>query len=258
MLLIAAALAIAPGAMAQRADPDDPANLALGRELLKKVVAARGGSRYSGIQTITATGQYTPFDKGVSQIPIQFLDIIVYPDRERVEFGKGKKKDRRIQVNVGESGWVYDGDNEVLKDQTTEQLRNYAEGQEYDLDRILRGWEAGSASIRFYGREELRPGERADVVLVEPSADRSIYIWLDRKDNLPIKLIFEKSAGGALVRQEVRFFQYVAYDGALFPNIVDYFRDGIQESRVNYQSIKLNQTVNDEIFVKPASVKAIK
>jgi hypothetical protein len=43
-----------------------------------------------------------------------------------------------------------------------------------------------------------------------------------------------------------------------FPNIVDYYRDGFQETRVNYQSVKLDAPINDEIFVKPASVKAIK
>ncbi len=258
-LIMAMALIASPAVEAQRADPEDPANVTLGKELLKKVIAARGGSKYSGIKTITATGQYTPFNKGMSQIPVQFLDIIVYPDHERVEFGKGKKKDRRIQVNVGDTGWLYDGDNEVLKDQSSEQIKNYAEGQEYDLDRILRGeGESASVAIRFYGKEELKPGERADVVLIEPAPTRSIYLWLDRKDHLPIKLIFEKTSGGALVRQEVRFFQYVTYDGVLFPNIVDFYRDGVQESRVNYQSIKLDLVVGNEIFSKPVSVKGIK
>lgn len=254
--IILTILSVSP-IFAQRADPDDPANIALGRELLGKVIAARGGSAYSGIRTVTATGQYTPFDRGMSQVPIPFLDIIVYPDRERVEFGKGKKKDRRIQVNVGAGGWLYDGENEVLKDQSAEQLKSYADGLEYDIDRILRG-EVANASVRFFGREELRPGERADVVLIEPSPTRSAYLWLDRKDHLPIKLIYEKSSGGTLTRHEVRFFQYVRYDGVLFPNIVDFLRDGVQESRVNYQSIRLNQPVNDDIFAKPVNVKAIK
>ena len=54
--------------------------------------------------------------RGVSTFPTAFEDTMVYPDKERVEFGGGKKKNRRIQVNVGDTGWIYSGDNETLKE----------------------------------------------------------------------------------------------------------------------------------------------
>jgi len=50
----------------------------------------------------------------------------------------------------------------------------------------------------------------------------------------------------------------VTYDGVRFPNILDFYRDGIQESRVNYQSIRIGVSIRDDLFLKPASVKAIK
>ncbi len=263
LIVLAVMCGSAEMVLAQRADLADPRSRLIGQELLKKVITARGGAAYTGIRTITASGQFTPFDKGLSGNPSIFINYVAYPDRERVEFGKGKKKDRRIQVNTGRSGWVYDGDAQTIKDQTAKQIEDYLEGFDFDLDRILRdsrSWGSDDAGlkIRFFGREELRPGERADVVLIEPGPGRQILVWIDRKTSLPISVTYEKIGAAGLSRQEIRFHQYIDYDGVIFPNIVDYYRDGVQESRVNYQSIRLNMVVSDGLFVKPATIKDVK
>jgi hypothetical protein len=244
---------------AQRADPKDPQNGPKGVELIKAAAATRGGATYLKFKTLHASGQFTAFDNGISTSPKQFLDWIVYPDRERVEFGKGKRKDRTIQVNTGNTGWIYDGDAETLKDQSAKQVADFQEGIEFDLDHILRGgWQQPGVEVRFYGREEIRPGERADVVEIKFSAEKVALLTLDRNTKLPMTLAYDKSEGRNVVKREIRFFQYVTYDGVKFPNIVDFFRDGVQESRVNYQLVQLDAPVPEELFVKPASVKAIK
>ncbi len=167
--------ACAVAALAQKADPNDPKNVERGVELIKQAVQARGGERYLSYKTIMSTGQYTPFDKGVSQFPIQFVDWIVYPDKERTEFGKGKKKNREIRVNVGKTGWVYNGDAETLKDQTDKQIQSHLDGMELDIDRILRvAWREPGVEVRFAGREEIRPGERADVVSIQLKPELTI------------------------------------------------------------------------------------
>ena len=254
-----AALLLAITAHAQKADPNDPKNAERGAELIKQAIQARGSERFLSYANIMSTGMYTQFDKGMSQIPIQFVDWIVYPDKERTEYGKGKKKDRRIQVNVGKTGWVYDGDAETLKDQNDVQIKDHLEGLEFDIDRILRAAAKESGiEVKFAGREEIRPGERADVVSIKLKSEQVVYLWLDRQAHLPMSLIYEKNGAGGLTKHEVRYFQYIDYDGVKFPNIVDYYRDGVQASRVNFQSVKLNALVGDELFAKPASVKAIK
>ena len=254
-----AALLAATTAHAQKADPNDPKNAERGAELIKQAVQARGGERFLSFTSITSTGMFTPFDKGLSQIPIQFVDWIVYPDKERTEFGKGKKKDRRIQVNVGKTGWVYDGEAETLKDQTDKQIQEHLEGLEFDIDRILRAAAKDpGVEIGFAGREEIRPGERADAVAIRLKSEQTVYLLLDRQTHLPMSLNYEKAGDSGLAKHEIRYFQYVDYDGVKFPNIVDYYRDGVQASRVNIQSVKLNAPAGDELFAKPASVKAIK
>jgi len=255
--LILLAILVAP-ASAQKADPDDPKNAERGAELIRAAIGARGGARYLEFKTLTATGQYTPFDKGMSTIPAPFIDYIVYPDKERTEFGK-KKKDRRIQVNVGATGWIYDGEVQTLKDQNEKQGREFLENLEYDLDRLLRGgWKEPGVKARFAGREETRPGERADVVAIQFKQDRTVYLWLDGHTHLPMGLIYERPDEQGVSKNEVRFAQYVTYDGVKFPNIVDFYRGGVQVSRINYENIQLNAPIPEALFAKPASVKAIK
>lgn len=259
ILLAIAFSSVCVPALAQRADPRDPKNAELGLELLQKAVAARGGDRYKTFQSILTIGQFTKFDKGMSQVPTQFTDWIIYPDKERTEFGKGKKKDRMIQVNTGKTGWVYDGDAETLKDQTDQQVQAHLDGIQFDIDRILRGsWKEAGGEARFWGREELRPGERANVVEIKLKDDQAIYMWLDRNTNLPMNLIYEKTQEGKLVKHETRYNQYIDYDGVKFPNIVDFYRDGIQEGRINLQSVKLDPPIPEGLFAKPPSIKAIK
>src|SRR5262245_22862913 len=166
MLLVLMTFLTSP-VLAQIADPKDLQNFTRGLELLKQAIEARGGARYLEFKSLHASGQYTPFDQGISTSPKPFLDWIVYPDKERVEFGKGKKKDRTIQVNVGKTGWVYDGDAETLKDQTDKQIEEYLESLEFDIDRLLRAAAKGDGvEVGFAGREETRPGERADSIAI--------------------------------------------------------------------------------------------
>jgi hypothetical protein len=254
-----AALLLAITARAQRVDPNDPKNVQRGAELVKQAVQARGGERFLNFTSIMSTGMYTPFQKGMSQNPIQFVDWIIYPDKERTEFGKGKKKNRRIQVNVGKTGWVYDGDAETLKDQTDKQIEEHLEGLDFDIDRLLRAAAKGDGvEVGFAGREETRPGERADSIAIRFKSDRTAYLLLDSQTHLPMSLSYEKTEDGGLVKQETRYNQYVDYDGVKFPNIVDFFRDNVQTGRVNLESIKLNMQVSDELLAKPANAKAVK
>ena len=131
--------------------------------------------------------------------------------------------------------------------------------RDVSLVHVLRGgWQKEGVKVRFYGREEIRPGERADVVEIKLTEEKVVLLMIDRYTKLPMSLSYEKMEGRNLSRREVRFFQYVAYGSVKFPNIVDFYRDGVQESRINYQNVLTDAPVPEELFTKPASVKLIK
>src|SRR2546430_5145759 len=73
-------------------------------KILQKAVLALGGERFLNVRTITGRGFITDYKDGVSQIPLRFVDYILYPDKERTEFSGGGA--RIIQTNDREKGWV--------------------------------------------------------------------------------------------------------------------------------------------------------
>ena len=248
---------LAAAAFAQKVDPTDPSNIEKGKKLLQQTIEARGGAGPLAYRTMEAHGQWSPYDQGHSTTPIPFQDFLVFPDKERTDFGKGKKKDRKINVNVGTTGWVYDGDAETLKDQNDKQIKDFQDSRETDIDTVLRAaLQDKKAEVSYYGRQETRPGERADVIQVKLKT--TFLIMLDPSSKLPATMSYEKAEEQGTARYEYRFAQYVPYDGLKFPNIVDLYKNGIQISRVNYQSIKLNVDIPETLFAKPANVKAIK
>src|SRR5262249_24254929 len=125
--------------------------------------------------------------------------------------------------------------------------------------RVLRAAVKDSGvEVGYAGREETRPGERADAIAIRFKSDQTAYLLLDRQTHLPMSLSYEKAGDSGLIKNEIRYAQYVDYGGVKFPNIVDYYRDNLQTARVNIESVTLNPPAGDDLFAKPASVKAIK
>jgi hypothetical protein len=115
-LLCAIALGLSSVSFAQEQDENGHAKA---EALIRAAIKARGGDTYVNVRSVISRGQHTPFLKGVSGDPSSFVDYIAYPDRERTEFGKGDRK--YIQTNSLNSGWIYDGAQKMIRDQTEEQ-----------------------------------------------------------------------------------------------------------------------------------------
>ena len=58
--------------------------------------------------------------------------------------------------------------------------------------------------------------------------------------------------------EEDRLHKLITIDGVTAPLIIDHYRNGIQTSRIAYDTVEYNKPVADALFTKPASIKAIK
>jgi hypothetical protein len=224
--------------------------------IIAKAVQRLGGDRYLQIKTIVGRGNYTPFKDGQGGALTSFVDYIAYPDNERTEFKTGGLK--TVQVNTGETGWVYDGSSKTVKDQTPEAVAEWKFSLRTNLDNFLRGaWRgAGTAAkLEYAGRREAGIGRRNDVVRLT-YADGLAVEFEFAADGTPAKALYQrKSADGTFFIEEDRFAQWIEVSGALVPFIIDHYRDGKQISRVNYQSIELNAPIDKQLFAKPSDKK---
>jgi hypothetical protein len=232
-------------------------------QIIQKAVFAMGGDRYLNVKTVIGRGYFTDYKDGVSGIPLRFVDYIVYPDKERTEFSGGGQ--RLIQTNNQERGWIYDGAALTLKDQTAEQLEDFRLATRTGIENLLRGgWRTQGAKLTYVGRREAGLARRNETVrLTLPDG-----FWIDYEfaadTGLPAKILYERKSKKPdsdevdAVPEEDRMYKPVTTDGVVTHYVIDHFRNGIQTSRLNYESVEVNKPVADALFAKPASFKAVK
>lgn len=220
--------------------------------ILEKAVNRLGGERYLKIRTQVGTGRFAIFKNGAVVSFQSFYDVIVFPDRERTEFKTGKV--RYVQVNTGETGWVYDGEQDRVRDQTAEQIASFKNSIRASLDNLLRrGW-AGRAVLEYVGKRPASLGKRNDVLRLKYDDGFTVeFEFAD--DGTPQKAIYTRPDGDAETKEEDRYAQWVDIQGVKTPFIIDRFSNGSQTSRINYESIEFDRPVSDKIFTKPESAR---
>ncbi|HEX8355691.1 MAG TPA: hypothetical protein VF611_22480, partial [Pyrinomonadaceae bacterium] len=241
----------APAPQSAKADEKSQAVVA-------RAVEALGGAAYLGVRSVVSQGYYTQFRDGVGGIPSTFRDYLVFPDRERTEF-KGAAG-RSVQVNTGDTGWLFDARKRLLTDVTPEQAADFRTVMRTSVDNVLRGWwRAGGASLAYVGRREAGLARRNEVVRLSYPDGFEAEFEFDAREGLPAKVVYKRpNAEGETVEEEDRYAQFIAIGAVRVPFIIDHYRAGVQSSRVNYDKVEFNQPVPDSLFAKPADVKSIK
>ena len=242
-----------PAAKEASAIADDKA-----AQVIARAVEALGGASFLGVRSITSRGFYTPYEQGVAQVPVTFVNYLVFPDRERTEFkGSGV---RSIQTYAGETGWIFDGMVKKIKDLTPEQVEDFRFATRTSLDNLLRGWwrEKG-ARLSYVGRREAGIGQRNEVVRLTYGDGFAVEYEFGARDGVPAKVRYKrKNKEGEDVEEEERYAQYLSVNGVGFPHIQDHYSAGLQSSRANYEKVEVNAPVPESLFAKPADVKSLK
>ena len=250
-------------APAASGSPEKPSSAAVqpsdvkAEEVIKRAVQTLGGERYLNVRSQVGRGKFSVIKDGVNVSFQSFTDVIVYPDKERTEFKGGGT--RTIQVNSGGSGWVYDGDQDQVRDQTEKQVANFQRGLRTSLDNLLRGHWRGTAKLTYVGRRPASLGKRNDVVKLAYDDGFSVEFEFAADDGLPQKALYTTvNPDSEQLAEEDRYAQFVETDGIKAPYIVAHFVKGEPASRINYESISYNVTVPNKAFSKPASAKEAK
>ncbi len=253
-LLLTAMVILPLVVAAQEPDENDSAKATA---LVRDAVAARGGDTYLKISSLESRGQYTPFEKAVSGDPQPFVDYIVYPSRERTEFGKGDGK--FIQTNSEKANWVYDATQRMIRDQKEEQVKQFQQGARYDLDNLLRtASQQAGVKLVYLGRREAWRNTFSEALRVDFADGGTATLHFDPRSKLPMMIEYKSVGEAGTVSNEVRYFRWVDYAGIKFPTIQDSYRNGKQSSRVSFDSVSFNVSIPDKLFAKPSNIKDVK
>ena len=244
-------LSLAHATFAQGGKTDEKA-----AAVLKKAVEYMGGERYLQVKTQVSRGKFSSVRNGIIASFDSFLDVIVFPDKERTEFkGLGRKN---VQTNTGDTGWIFDGMSEVINVQTEAQVQNFKRGINASLDNLLRGGWRGRASLTHAGRREASVGKRNDVLKLTYEDGFTVEFEFS-DEGVPMKAIYSRTdPEGNESKEEDRFAQFIDVGGIKVPFIVDHFSGGVRTSRINYETVEFNKTIPDSVFAKPSNPKDVK
>lgn len=225
--------------------------------VLNKAVQNLGGEMYLNVRSQIGRGRYSIFKDGAVVSFQSFVDVIVFPDKERTEFKGGKTK--IVQTNTGDTGWVFDGEQEVIKVQNEDQIKNFKRGIRVSLDNLLRGGWKGEAELSYVGKRQATLGKRNEVIKLSYKDGLVVEFEFASEDGLPMKAIYKSvNADGEEVTEEDRYAQFVDVGGIRTPYIIDRFTNKLPSSRINYESVEYNKAIPDSIFAKPADAKSMK
>lgn len=242
---------------------DQAADKAKAEAILNRAIEVLGGPAYLNVKTMVGRGFYTTYQDGVSQIPARFVDYISYPDKERTEFtGAGI---RVIQTNTGETGWLFDGATKTLSDMKGNQIADFKRSMRTSVENVLRGWwKKENATLTYVGRREAGLAKRNETVRVSYSDGFWVEYEFAAREGLPAKVVYKSTRKKAdsdeteEVTEEDRLAKPISINGITAPWVVDHYINGVQMSRIGYESVEYNTQLADSLFAKPASVKGLK
>ncbi|CAN5611882.1 hypothetical protein BH10ACI3_BH10ACI3_02460 [soil metagenome] len=245
-----------PGDSAALAPPP-PGEKGTADAIVAKAIRTLGGPAYMQVRSQVGRGMFSMIKDG-STISFQtFVDVLVFPDKERSDFKlKGVKT---VQVNSGSTGWVYDGDQDLIKVQNEGQIASFRQAIRTSLDNLLRGNWKGEAELTYVGKRPATLGKRNDVLRLTYKDGFVVEFEFATDDGLPQKAVYKAlNSDGEEAKEEDRYAQFNEISGVKAPFIVDRFTDGSHSSRINYESIEFNKPIPESIFAKPTNVKDAK
>ncbi len=108
-------------------------------------------------------------------------------------------------------------------------------------------------------QREATLGKRNDVVKLTYKDGLVVEFEFAADDGVPQKAVYKRlNADNEEIKEEDRYAQFLDFNGIKSPFIIDRFTNGVQSSRINYESIEFNKSVPDSIFAKPANPKELK
>jgi hypothetical protein len=250
-------------AQQDNASKPSPENTAKAEAILNRAVEVLGGNAYMNVKTVVGRGFFTAFHDGMSQIPARFLDYISYPDKERTEFISDGI--RVISTNTGETGWLYDGATKTLSDMKGAQIEEFKKSMRTSVENLLHGWwKKENATLSYVGRREAGLARRNETVRLTYPDGFSIEYEFAAKEGLPAKVIYKTTKKKAdsdeteELTEEDHLAKPITIGSITALWVVDHFINGVQTSRIGYESTEYNSPLADLLFAKPANIKSLK
>jgi hypothetical protein len=141
-----------------------------------------------------------------------------------------------------------------------DQVADFKFAMRVNVDNFLRGtWRKERAKLAYAGRREAGLAKRNEAVRIIYPDGFAVEFEFGAQDHLPAKVLYKRlTKEGEEAKEEDRMLQYIKIDGIMTPLVIDHYRNGVQASRINYESVQFNAQIPDSLFTRPENAKAVK
>ncbi len=234
---------------------NNEAKLKKAKAVVEKAIEKLGGDNYRNVKNSVGEGRFSLLKGGQIVSFSSFVDVMVFPNKERTDFIEGGSK--TVQVNVGDKGWFFDESIDKFADQNKIQLDNFKRSIRSHYNFLLRGDWKENAKLSYVGKRRASLGKR-NYVLKLTFEDGFEVEYEFSAEGLPMKTIYtRRNAENLPIQEETRYAQFILENGVYSPFVVDHYTEGKHAFRVNYKSMEYNKRISNEIFEKPATTKKL-
>jgi hypothetical protein len=220
------------------------------RTLANQMIEALGGEAFVNVKDLHTTGRFFSFVKGELSGGDSFSDYVKFPDMERTEFGRDKKK-LSVQINKGDQGWIVE-DKEV-KPQPAKDTEDFIKGFKTSFEYVLRFvLNHPQTTIQSLGGEII-DFKRVDIVELRDPDKNRIRFYIDRDSHLPIKMQVRRVNESEL--REEQFGNWHKFQGVSTPLFISRYTDGVKTMEIRAETAEYNTGLADALFAPPASSK---
>ncbi len=145
------------------------------------------------------------------------------------------------------------------------QIEDFKRGMRTSVENLLHGWwKKENATLSYVGRREAGLARRNETVRLTYPDGFWIEYEFAAKEGLPAKVIYKRtrkkpdSDETEEITEEDRLAKPITIDGITAPWVIDHYINGVQTSRISYESIEYNRPLADSLFAKPANIKSLK
>ena len=233
MLTILAAVATAPGALAQSVD-----------DLVAKNVKARGGlDKLKAVDAVKFTGRLSA---GGMDLPFTLIRKRPNLVRQEMQF-----QDKTIvQAYDGEHAWAV---NPMMGTDKPQEIRGpqvEMMRDQVDFDGPLVDYKQKGHAIEVVGPDTVN-GAKAVKLKITKKSGQVQSLWLDAESGIELKSATEVTQGDQKVTIETLLSNYKAVDGVLFPFSMQTVINGAPQSQMTVDKIDLAPTLDPGIFKMP-------
>jgi zinc protease len=246
--LPAMSAAVPAYAPVQAARTESSADAVRGRDLVRRVVEAKGGlATLKGIRTVIAEAD-TTFRMAQGPLVTATKTYVIYPDKFRVDAQVAGVE--IVQVYNSGTAWVRDPTG--VREAPAAMRADFGESVRRDTIPLLIGAAEGSLQSRALP-EEGKEGEVMKVLEISGETVPTVTLYIDAKNLIARQIFSAPGPEGQSMRAEEVFSDYRTIDGVQVPFKAEVLRNGKPVLERTIKDVKFNSDIDLKLFERPAA-----